>query len=310
MPSFRPKGYPPDGAQIPDRSPLCVAGSQFPVSADINENTAWIRRHIAEAARGGARIVHFCETALSGYVGFELAAIEDLDFAKLRRGMDAVRGEAAQHRIWVLLGSTHRLTGGHLPHNSVYVISDQGEVVDRYDKRFCTGLLDPEPELDLCSYTPGNHATTFEVDGYRCGVLICYDYRFPELYRDLRQRGVEIVFQSFHNARFDRETFEHGNIWKEIVPATMMCHAATNYFWISATNSSGQYSLWPTFFVRPDGRITGQLEVGEPGVLISRVDPRQDIWDAAGPWRDRAMEGVLHSGRLVDDPRSRDRRCY
>ena len=40
--------------------------------------------------------------------------------------------------LWVLLGSTHQLTGLHKPHNSLYVIDSVGEIVDRYDKRFCT----------------------------------------------------------------------------------------------------------------------------------------------------------------------------
>ena len=91
---------------------------------------------------------------------------------------------AAEHGVWVLLGSTHPLGDDVKPHNSVYVINDQGSIVERYDKRFCTGTTDPEPNLDLEHYSPGNHTTVFDVDGYRCGLLICYDYRFPELYRD------------------------------------------------------------------------------------------------------------------------------
>ncbi len=149
----------------------------------------------------------------------------------------------------------------------------------------------------------------FEVDGYRCGVLICYDYRFPELYRELKQLGVEMLFQSFHNARRDRDTHENRNIWKDIVPATMMCHAATNYFWVSATNSAAEFSSWASFFVQPDGLISGRLPLHEPGVLVSPVDPSAGHWDASAPWRTRAMSGRLHSGETVADPRSADHRC-
>jgi predicted amidohydrolase len=192
----------------------------------------------------------------------------------------------------------------------VYVISDEGQIVDRYDKRFCTGAAEPEPAQDLAHYSPGNRPCVFEVDGYRCGVLICYDYRFPELYRELKRLGVEVLLQSFHNARRDRDTHENHNIWKDIVPATMMCHAATNYFWISATNSAARFSSWPTFFVEPDGMIAGRLPLHEPGVLVSQVDPAAGHWDAPGPWRDRAMSGRLHSGETVADPRSADHRCF
>jgi predicted amidohydrolase len=90
----------------------------------------------------------------------------------------------------------------------------------------------------------------------------------------------------------------------------MMAAAAQNYFWISATNSTTEYSLWPSFFVRPDGLLTGQLAWHEPGVLVSEVRRDSGIWDAPGQWRDRALEGRLHSGELVDDPRSTDRTCF
>lgn len=289
------------------RSPLAVASCQFSVEGDVAENCAAIVGQIAAAAAEGARIVHFCEAALSGYAGVDFESFSDFDWPALQEASDAVCAAAAKHRVWVLVGSAHRLSPGHRPHNCVYVISDTGQIVDRYDKRFCTGDLTPEPEMDLAHYTPGNRPCVFEVDGFRCGVLICYDYRFPELYRELKRLGVELLCQSFHNARRDRETHEHDNIWKDIVPATMMCHAATNYFWISATNSTARYSSWPSFFVRPDGLISGRLDDHEPSILISQVTPAADFWDASRPWRDRAMSGRLHSGELVADPRSDNR---
>jgi predicted amidohydrolase len=289
------------------KPPIRVASCQFCVEADLAHNRHYVLAQIREAADEGARIVHFSETALSGYAGVDLPDLGKLDWDALRAATEAVREAAAKCRVWVLLGSTHRLSGNHRPHNSVYVINDQGQIVDRYDKRFCTGKPHPDADMDLLHYTPGNRATLFDVDGYRCGVLICYDYRFPELYRELKRQGAEIVFHSFHNARRDRHTHDHGNIWKDIVPATMACHAATNYLWISATNSATKYSSWPSFFVRPDGRITGRVRAHTPAVLVSEVAPSAEIWDAPGIWRERAMAGQLHSGELVDDPRSHDR---
>lgn len=293
-----------------DRPPLRIAACQFDVSGHVPHNRDEILRLIERAADGGARVAHFPEAALSGYAGVDLASPDEIDWAALHDATDAIRAAAARRRIWVLLGSTHRLSVGVKPHNSVYVIADDGRVVDRYDKRFCTGILEPQPQCDLLHYSPGDHACVFDIDGYRAGVLICYDYRFPELYRDLKQRGAEIVFQSFHNARFSREVYEKKNLWKEVVPGTMIGHAACNHLWISATNSATEFSLWPTFFVQPDGQITGRLAEHETGVLISDVNPALGLWDAPGPWRQRAWSGQLHSGQLVDDPLSRDRGGY
>jgi predicted amidohydrolase len=289
---------------------LKVATCQFSVEAGVAQNRDAILAQIAEAATRGARLAHFPESALSGYAGVDVPSSRDFDWAALHAGLEAVAAAATRHRMWVVVGSAHKLSGHAKPHNSMYVIADDGRIVDRYDKRFCTGVAGPEPTLDLLHYTPGNHTCVFDVDGVRCGVLICYDYRFPELFRELKRRGVELLLHSYHNARKDRETFEHGNLWKDVVPAVMMAAAAQNYIWVSATNSTAQYSLWPSFFVRPDGLVAGRLNWHEPGVLVSEVRRDPEIWDAPGVWRDRALEGCLYSGELIDDPRSQDRTCY
>ncbi len=292
------------------RPVLRVAGCQFPVEADIEANRQQIVALLQQAADQGARVAHFPETALSGYGGSELQSLDDLDWERLRDATASIIQTADELNLWVVLGSTHRLSAGHKPHNSLYIFNDRGQVVERYDKRFCTGVCLPEPTMDHGYYTPGNHATIFEIDGYKCGALICYDYRFPELYRELKRQGVELVFHSFHNARKDYRTFHYQNIWKDIVPATLMCHAACNHLWISATNSTAKYSLWGAFFVRPDGRVTGKLPVHQTGALISDVDGNLEFFDAPLPWRDRAIAGILHSGELVSDPRSEDRKCF
>ncbi len=78
-------------------------------------------------------------------------------------------------------------------------------------------------------------------------------------------------------------------------------------WWISCPNSSARESCWPSFFVRPDGVVTGRLRRNTAGVLVSEVDPDEEIYDSTVAWRDRAMDGVLHSGTLVRDRRSEER---
>ncbi|MDP7204271.1 MAG: tetratricopeptide repeat protein, partial [Pirellulaceae bacterium] len=129
------------------------------------------------------------------------------------------------------------------------------------------------------------------------------------VYRDLGRQGVELLFQSFHNARRAQADHDAYNIWQQIVPATMMCRAATNHFWISATNSMARCSSWPSFVVAPDGSLVDQLPEHTDAVLISQVDQDQGYWDASAPWRDRSVNGQLYSGTAIDHPRSTDRTC-
>lgn len=301
---------------------LRVATCQFPVSADVRENARHVARQMLRARRRGAHVAHFCEGALSGYAGTDFTSFAGFDWELLRRCSEQVLGLARELRLWVLLGSSHRLSGRRKPHNSVYVIDDGGRLVDRYDKLFCAGDRAGRTG-DLAHYSPGDHFCVFTLRGIRCGVLICHDYRYPELYREYKRRGVQLMFHSYHagnvspqrlellrrevGARFHR--MSRGTTLPAItMPASMQAAAASSHVWISCANTSARESCWPSFFVRPDGVITGRLRANAAGTLLSTVDTAQRIYDSTAAWRGRAMRGIFHSGRLVRDPRSEQRR--
>ena len=278
---------------------LQVATCQFPVSEDPRANAHHVLRQIRAAAAKGAQVAHFCEAALSGYAGVEFPSFANYDWHRLRENTERVMRAAGEAGIWVVVGSAHRLSGAHRPHNSVFVIDASGEISGRYDKRFCTSS-------DLRHYSPGNRACEFSIRGVKCGVQICYDFRFQELYREAYASGVRLMFHSYHNAHRDPEKLrQEGNIWGHIVPSTMHTYAANNHMWISATNSSRPQSCWPGFFVHPDGREAGRLRLHSSGVLVNEVDTTRRFYDAPSPWRDRVLKGILHSGELVQDKRSR-----
>ncbi|MDA0836075.1 MAG: carbon-nitrogen hydrolase family protein [Planctomycetota bacterium] len=283
---------------------LRVATCQFSTEPEIDKNRKSVLKLMREAADHKAHVSHFPEAGLSGYAGVDIPATKGIDWDELVAATKEIQAEAKKLKQWVLLGSTHRLTEPHKPHNSIYVIDDKGKIVNRYDKRFCTGVCRPKSTLDMQHYSPGDRFVTFKIRGVKCGVLICYDYRFPELYREYKKLGVDVIFQSFHNARKSVVRDGSYNIWRTIVPATMACRAAENHFWISATNSTARPSMWGSFAVRPDGHILGQLPLHRTAVLMTEMNVGGTYFDAAGPWRDRAMKGELHSGELVSDPRS------
>jgi predicted amidohydrolase len=276
---------------------LRVGTCQFPVSADVAANGDWIRRQLREAHAQGADIVHFPETALSGYAGPDHTSLSDFPWARQREELERILALARELRVWVVLGATHRLSGGHQPHNSLYVINAAGRIVDRYDKRFCT-------TGDLRHYSPGDHFVSFEVKGVRCGLLICYDIRFPELYREYAKQGVQLMFHSFYNARQ-----KEGSIHPQIMPPTAQAYAGVNYMFISLNNSCAPRS-WESRFLTPDGLIARALEPDRPGVMVNTVDTARKYYDASGPYRASAIAGRLHSGETVSDPRSRDRTSY
>lgn len=302
---------------------LRVATCQFPVSFDIDANLVHVRRQMRAASRSGARVAHFCEGALSGYAGSDFDSFDQYDWPRLASAHRVVADLAAEMRLWVVIGSAHQLSAPNRPHNSIYVIDDRGWLVERYDKRFCSGD-DETGTGDLGHYTPGDHFSVWTIDGVTCGALICYDYRYPELYRGYKQLGVQLVFHSFHAAHASSERIAElgaaiGSDLTKVnpapthtypaitMPAAMTTAAACNHVWVSCPNSSARESCWPAFFVRADGIITGRLRRNTAGVLVSTVDTDAVLYDSTATWRERAMSGTLHSGRTVTDPRSQHR---
>jgi predicted amidohydrolase len=300
---------------------VAVATCQFPTSADIHSNFRYVSRLMQHAREQGADVAHFPEACLSGYAGADLESYADFDWKLLHDCTHQLIDLAGALKLWTILGSAHQLSAPHKPHNSLYIISDRGQLIDRYDKRFCWGDAS-EQTGDLAHYTAGNHLSVFAIKGLRCGALICHDYRYPELYRAYTRRGVQLMFHSYHAAHIGAErfslmeeavgkahhAFSRGTTYPGItMPAMMIAAAASSHMWISCPNSSARESCWGSFFVRADGVITGQLARHSTDILLSTVDTEADLYDSTRAWRDRAVAGILHSGALVRDERSEKR---
>jgi len=274
-----------------------VASCQFPVSDDISENAAWIMDQMKSAHDSGVLVAHFPECALSGYPGVDMKTLDGFKWQTLHHYTDTILALAKTLKIWVILGSIHPLGEGFKPMNSLYIINPSGKIVERYDKRFCTGG-------DLKHFSAGDHFSVVEINGIQCGFLICYDVRFPELNREYKKLEVDMIFQSFYNARQ-----KPGSIHPKIMPVTAQARAATNYTFMSLTNSSAPRS-WPCYLITPDGLVEGKLEVDKPGILISDVDITEKYYDASGRYRNRALNDTLTSGEAPDHPRYINRTSF
>lgn len=272
-----------------------MAIAQTPVGFDPRANGAAIRAQMRQAAKGGARLIQFTEGAMSGYPsgeGKQALAGWDVDWAALREELEATAALAAELGLWTVVGANHPLTPPHRPHNSLYVISDRGELVGRYDKR----LLSYTEVTDW--YVPGSRLLTFEVDGFRFGCLLCIEIQFPELFVEYANEGVDVVLLS----TFSRDP---------MFAIQAQGHAACGAFWLGFSVPAQCSAAAPSGLVGPDGQwISKALPDGRSALVIADLDRRSEPLRGAlehgRPWRVRARAGDMHQQARVVDPRSSD----
>jgi predicted amidohydrolase len=276
---------------------LKIATCQFAVSGNIKRNANTIANYLRKAKKANADIVHFPECALSGYVGVDFPNFDDFDWRFLKEQTLEILSLIKKLGIWAVLGSTHPLTLPNKPHNCLYLIGPEGKIKDRYDKRFCM-------RAESRKYTPGNHFVTFDINGIKCALLICFDVRFAEIYRELYKQNIRCIFQSFYNAR------QKGpSIHSQIMRQSMQCRAASNFFWVSMSNASGYYSPYPSCFISPDGVIVKQLKQNQAGIMVNTIDAKKKFYDPMKDIREIAMSGKLGSLQgKIRDTRSKDRK--
>ena len=113
------------------------------------------------------------------------------------RMLAALRDQAANNGTSILVGSlalSDPLGDGRFVNRS-FLIAPSGDIVARYDKlhMFDVSISDTETYRESAGYRPGAHAVLADVAGVTVGLTICYDVRFPYLYRDLAQAGAQII---------------------------------------------------------------------------------------------------------------------
>ncbi|WP_424985784.1 carbon-nitrogen hydrolase family protein [Microbulbifer sp. S227A] len=173
-----------------------VALIQLSSSDDPQENLARTQDYIAKAADAGAGFVLTPEVtncvSTSRRHQNQVLMHEDADTT-----LAALRAQAADQKIWLLVGSLGLKTGdadGRFANRSL-LIGPDGQIKARYDKihMFDVQVTPEETYRESDGYRPGTRATVVDTPFGKVGMSICYDIRFPHLYRALAQAGARIL---------------------------------------------------------------------------------------------------------------------
>ena len=276
-----------------NRSPLTIAIAQNQVVRDVRTNGAHIRTLMEQARDKGARLVHFSEGALSGYAKAQIANWKEVDWAVVRSELVSLQEAAQRLNMWVAVGCNHRLTAPNRPHNSLFIISDSGQIIGRYDKRYCSNSEITD------WYAPGSEACVFEVDGFRFGCALCIEIQFLEVFADYERLNVDCVLFSCYA--------DDAMFW-----IMSRGYAAANNYWVSVSTPAQCSAGLPSGIIGPDGQVLGRSNAdGLPELLIATLDPGDPKLEVAlakaRPWRRRARTGEIYGTRPISDPRSRNR---
>ena len=228
-------------------------------------------RLIGEAKAGGAHYVQTPEMTnimeLSRDALFAAIVDEDND-----PSLAAFREHARKLSLYLHVGSLAIKASPDRAANRSFMIDPQGEIVARYDKihMFDVDLANGESYRESRNYQPGESAVLADLPWARFGLTICYDLRFPALYRALAEAGATVLTIP---AAFTRQTGEAH--WSTLIRA----RAIENGSFVLAAAQGGKHengreTFGHSLIVDPWGRILAEGGI-EPGIVMADIDPAE-----------------------------------
>jgi len=245
---------------------LTVALGQYAPAPVVDANLATIAGLASDAERGGAHWLLLPEYAS----GLDARRSVMQEAAKQAEHVQCEVGRIAwRHGLWIFLGShavydesTQKMA------NRSLVFDPRGQVRAAYDKlhMFDVTLADGTRIEESKHYLPGNKAVVVATPWCRVGLSVCYDLRFPHLYRSLAQAGAEVLLVP---AAFTRQTGP--SHWRTLLQARAIENRAFVFAAAACGESgNGRTSYGHSLVIDPDGVVLAELD-GEPGLLIQSL---------------------------------------
>ncbi len=245
-----------------------MAAIQMASGPQVGANLSEAERLIEIAANQGAKLV-----VLPEY--FAIMGLKDTDKIKVREEegkgpiQDFLSKTAKKHKIWLIGGSVPLATASpNKVRNSCLVYDDKGKQVARYDKIHLFGLdLGNEHYHEEKTIEPGNTIKVVDTPFGKIGLSICYDLRFPELYRAMGDVSIIVVPSAFT----DTTGKAH---WEALVRA----RAIENLCYVVAPaqggyHISGRETHGNSMIVDPWGVVLDRLPRGS-GVVMATMNPK------------------------------------
>ena len=267
---------------------LIVATCQHPVSSELKENLKHIIRLLERSREEGADIAHFPECNLVGYGGYQLKEIRPESFDEVKTSIELIKDKVQNLGMTVIIG-THFFENlkDTKPKNCLLLIDSSGNIKARYSKRILTGS---KGTMDHFYYSAGDSPVLFELEGIKCGLVICHEWRYPELYREYKRLGAELIFHSWFDGGLSKDAFaKNGKEEGDLIVGTVRGYAANNHLWVSGSNVANRESCFGSFVAQPDGQIVSQLRRNVTGLLTTEINAEHKFLDPSFFGRQRFL---------------------
>ncbi|MEK7265327.1 MAG: carbon-nitrogen hydrolase family protein [Pseudomonadota bacterium] len=258
-----------DGSDT-DRTAFKAACVQMRSGIDRARNIDSAITLINEAAQKGAHVIVTPEMTNAVDKNAERLAAslpegEDIDEVK------AFAEAASENGVFLLIGSMAIKRGDGKLANRSFLFGPDGEIAARYDKihMFDVSLENGETWRESRVYHPGGEAVVVETPLARFGLSICYDVRFPHLYRAMARAGAEVFCVP---AAFTRQTGRAH--WKTLLTARAIeCGAFVIAAAQGGVHEDGRETFGHSLIISPWGDILTEAKGDEPGVILAEIDP-------------------------------------
>jgi nitrilase len=245
-----------------------VAAIQMTSGMNVSQNLAQAQHLLEQAAQQGAVLAVLPEMfVLRGAQGDALkqARIEIAETIGHGPIQDFLAKIAKRLNLWIVAG-TMPIKSSDLTRSfaACLVFNAQGEQVARYDKihLFDVKLSHQEIYQESDSTVPGNSIVVVQTPVGKLGLSVCYDIRFPDLYRELISQGAQILAVP---SAFTRTT---GQMHWEVLTRAL---AIQQFCYVIAAGQYGPNTYGHSMIIAPDGEILAQLPEG-PGIILAGID--------------------------------------
>jgi deaminated glutathione amidase len=248
-----------------------VAVVQLNSQDDVALNLARVRHWVERAAAAGAKLVTLPENfAFMGEEAHKRQLAEHLDGAFPGPIVDALARMAQAHCVWILGGGMPEKSEDQArPYNSSVLVSPEGSIAATYRKvhLFDVSLPDGTQLRESAATSAGGEVVTAEVLGVRVGLSICYDVRFPEMYRRLIDQGARIVTVPSAFTLTTGKDHWHALLRARAIEDQVFVLAPAQH----GKHPRGRQTYGKSLIVDPWGEVIAQCSEGE-GFAVAELD--------------------------------------